>query len=59
MIVLIQTGKELVEVSQKMTNLKGTEKLKMEQEIVERELGALYEFTLRLEEELNSIVVYS
>ena len=39
-----------------MTNLKGTEKLKMEQEIVERELGALYEFTLRLEEELNSIV---
>ena len=39
-----------------MTNLKGTEKLKMEQEIVERELGTLYELTFRLEEELNSIV---
>ncbi|MEK6845092.1 MAG: hypothetical protein AABX44_02450 [Nanoarchaeota archaeon] len=42
-----------------MTNLKRTEKLKMEQEIVERELGALYEFTLKLEKELNSIIVYS
>jgi len=42
-----------------MKNLSETNKLKMEQEIVERELGALYEFTLRLEEELNSIVVYS
>ena len=41
-----------------MKNLSETNKLKMEQEIVERELGALYEFTLRLEEELNSIVVY-
>ena len=41
-----------------MANSKGTEKLKMEQEIVERELGALYEFTIKLEEELNSIVVY-
>ena len=57
MIVLIQIKKKLVGVSKKMTNLKGTEKLKMEQEIVEKELGALYEFTLRLEEELNSIVV--
>ena len=56
-IVLIQIKKELVGVSKKMTNLKGTEKLKMEQEIVEKELGTLYEFTLRLEEELNSIVV--
>ena len=36
----------------------GTKGLKMEQEFVEKELGALYEFTLRLEEELNSIVVY-
>ena len=57
MIVLIQIKKKLVGVSKKMTNLKGTEKLKMEQEIVEKELGTLYEFTLRLEEELNSIVV--
>ncbi len=40
-----------------MANSKGTEKLKMEQEMVERELGTLYEFTLRLEDELNSIIV--
>lgn len=40
-----------------MANLKGTEKLKMEQEFVEKELGTLYEFTLRLEDELNSIIV--
>lgn len=40
-----------------MANLKGTEKLKMEQELVEKELGTLYEFTLRLEDELNSIVI--
>ncbi len=40
-----------------MTNSKRTEKLKMEQELVEKELGTLYEFTLRLEDELNSIVV--
>lgn len=40
-----------------MANSKGTEKLKMEQEMVEKELGTLYEFTLRLEDELNSIIV--
>lgn len=40
-----------------MANSKGTEKLKMEQEMVERELGTLYEFTLKLEDELNSIIV--
>ncbi len=40
-----------------MTNLKETQKLKMEKEMVERELGTLYEFTLRLEDELNSIIV--
>ncbi len=40
-----------------MTNSKGTKKLKMEQELVERELGTLYEFSLRLGDELNSIVV--
>lgn len=40
-----------------MANIKGTEKLKMEQEMVEKELGTLYEFTLRLEDELNSIIV--
>ena len=39
-----------------MINQKETEKLKMEQKLVERELGTLYEFTLRLEDELNSIV---
>ena len=39
-----------------MANSKGTEKLKMAQEKVERELGTLYELTFRLEEELNSIV---
>lgn len=40
-----------------MTNLKIAEKLKMEQEMVERELGDLYELTLKLEDELNSIIV--
>ncbi len=39
-----------------MANSKETKKLKMEQELVEKELGTLYEFTLRLEDELNSIV---
>ena len=40
-----------------MIKSKETKKLKMEQEMVERELGTLYEFTLRLEDELNSIII--
>lgn len=40
-----------------MAKLKETKKLKMEKELVEKELGTLYEVTLRLEDELNSIVV--
>ena len=40
-----------------MTILEGTKGLKMEQEFIEKELGTLYEFTLRLEDELNSIIV--
>ncbi len=40
-----------------MANSKGTGKLKMEQEFVEKELGELYAFTLKLEDELNSVVV--